>query len=60
MKLHPWCDSEWVTADIAPAPADRPEVSNNLQLSPARLAEWGFAATLTGCGSAKVPHSQGQ
>lgn len=34
MKLQPWCDSEWVTADITPAPADRPEVSNNLQLSP--------------------------
>lgn len=60
MKLQLWCDSEWVTADIAPAPADRPEVSNNLQMSPMQLAEWGFATTLTGCGNAKAPHPQEQ
>lgn len=59
MKLQPWRDSEWVTADIAPAPADRQELQQPTA-EPRAVAEWGFATTLTGCGGAKVPHPQGQ
>lgn len=59
-KLQPWGYSLWVTADTAPALADRRGVSNNLRPSPTCLAEFGVAATLRGCVTAKVPHPHGQ